>query len=197
MSARRAIYAEAIKAGCKNSEASRRAGINPNTGVRWRRKMLRGDSDIPSKDVLVADLFKEYTRADTPYKANLAKRIFEAMGFAMRAQSDDTNRHPTRELRDLVITWWNERPAPHVRTDIDLEAAPTKAFSEGDIRQSYRSLDAAEPTRGVDPPAGARAEAFGATPPPPQNSENSALGERAVVTQGSVVLAATDSAPVK
>lgn len=194
---KRRLFTAAIEAGCTQREASRRAGINESTASRWVKRGREERSDLPSKERIVSDLFSEYLKADTPYKANLAKRIFEAMGFAMRAQADDTNRHPTRELRELVITWWNERPNAHVKSDIAPKAAPTNGSSEVDITSNYRTLAGAEPTRGVDPPAGARAEAFGATPAPPQNSENSAPGERAVTTQGSVVLAATDSAPVK
>lgn len=75
---------------------------------------MRGEmksDELPTKDELVGDLFKSYMQASPAHKANLAKRIFEAMGFAMRASSDDSNRNAAAPLRDLVVGWANERAA--------------------------------------------------------------------------------------
>lgn len=105
------VFFAALSEGCKTAEASRRAGVNRNTGQRWAKEWKEGQSNIPSKDMMVGDLFKSYMQASPAHKANLAKRIFEAMGFAMRASSDDSNRNAAAPLRDLVVGWANERAA--------------------------------------------------------------------------------------
>jgi transposase-like protein len=107
---KRRIFFDALASGDRINEASRRAGISIATASRWANQVGKKVTDaLPSKDELVGDLFKAYMRAGVAHKASIAKRIFEAMGFAMRVQADETQRSASAPLRDVVITWINER----------------------------------------------------------------------------------------
>ena len=106
------LFNEAMDAGCTPLEASMRAGINPSTACKWAKMRNADTSDIPSKDQLVVSLFNSYKEADTPYRANLAKRIVEMLGYQAQKNAVDSDRIATKPIRDLVIAWWAESNSP-------------------------------------------------------------------------------------
>lgn len=106
---KKAIYAEAIKAGCRNVEASRRAGVTPTTGSKWGKQLRQGESELPSKTSLLDDLFKSYSEARPATKAVIAKRICDMLGWDAAKKADDSDRIAKAPLRDLVVAWVSER----------------------------------------------------------------------------------------